>query len=192
MSGPSDALCISKTDAPFWASTKLTINISIRKVSRMATVIVFKYDFAFISQGHWYSVQGRGSMAPIIKHRDDLLDRPVSENMDTQQPFNLATITVQPFSSISFSLYLNLLGIVKFCLPRFLFFYFLFFYQVSFAQNNEIIVMFFGKNVFHIIVYVERIEEFGRVKRLFIPDNFAVNLVILQCKEICIKINRTQ
>ncbi|XP_071842244.1 DNA polymerase epsilon catalytic subunit A-like isoform X2 [Apostichopus japonicus] len=29
-----------------------------------------------IHVGHWYSVQGRGSMAPIIKHRDDLLDRP--------------------------------------------------------------------------------------------------------------------
>ncbi|XP_041470272.1 DNA polymerase epsilon catalytic subunit A-like isoform X2 [Lytechinus variegatus] len=29
-----------------------------------------------IHVGHWYSVQGRGSMAPIIKQRDDLLERP--------------------------------------------------------------------------------------------------------------------
>ncbi|XP_071480194.1 DNA polymerase epsilon catalytic subunit A-like [Diadema antillarum] len=29
-----------------------------------------------IHVGHWYSVQGRGSMAPIITQRDDLLDRP--------------------------------------------------------------------------------------------------------------------
>eukprot|EP00057_Strongylocentrotus_purpuratus_P019506 XP_011673980.1 PREDICTED: DNA polymerase epsilon catalytic subunit A-like [Strongylocentrotus purpuratus] len=29
-----------------------------------------------IHVGHWYSVQGRGSMAPIITQRDDLLERP--------------------------------------------------------------------------------------------------------------------
>ena len=27
--------------------------------------------------GHWYSIQGRGSASPIIRLRDDLVDRPV-------------------------------------------------------------------------------------------------------------------
>ena len=27
--------------------------------------------------GHWYSVRGRGSSAPEIRHRPDLVDRPV-------------------------------------------------------------------------------------------------------------------
>ena len=30
-----------------------------------------------LNVGHWYSVRGRGSSAPEIKRREDLVDRPV-------------------------------------------------------------------------------------------------------------------
>lgn len=35
-----------------------------------------------LNVGHWYSVRGRGSMAPEISRREDLVHRPVSERMD--------------------------------------------------------------------------------------------------------------
>ena len=56
--------------------------------SNMMCIISFReYDVPYhvrvsidlkIHVGHWYSIRGRGSAAPEIQHRPDLVDRPVS------------------------------------------------------------------------------------------------------------------
>ena len=65
-------------------------------MDKWGNVILWKYNILFpyreydvpyhvrvsidlkIFVGHWYSVKGRGPNGPEIKHREDLVDRPVT------------------------------------------------------------------------------------------------------------------